>query len=125
MSHSAIMRVLGTLASACIRCRQRPPVPMRPMLSRSLAPTARADAGKASADAAAVVCRKRRRESEFADMGSSSGRTDKDHLSNDNQRQFFVYAEAHRQWIHRTYVELKLQMRKRPHKFTEAPRIRS
>src|SRR5262245_36457389 len=47
------MRVFGTLASAVMRARQRPPVPMRPMLMRSLAPSGCADAGSARAEAAA------------------------------------------------------------------------
>src|SRR5262245_42182544 len=49
------MRVLGTFASAPMRCRQRPPVPIRPMLMRSFAPTGCAEAGSANADVAATV----------------------------------------------------------------------
>src|SRR6187455_2460689 len=66
------MRVLGTFASAPMRCRQRPPVPIRPMLSRSFAPIGCADAGSVIAEVAATVAadavKKERRETEERDM---------------------------------------------------------
>src|SRR5438128_1026412 len=63
MSHTAVMRTPGTLASAVIKCRQRPPVPIQPTRSVSLAPSTLAAAGAAQvARLAAVVFRKERRE---------------------------------------------------------------
>src|SRR4051794_28432033 len=63
------MRTLGTRARACIKARQRPPVPMQPTLMRSLAPAALA-AG--AANAAPVVraedFRKERRDREIIPM---------------------------------------------------------
>src|SRR5262249_13573496 len=53
------MLTLGTLARACIRWRQGPPVAIRPTLMRSLAPWA-AKPGAASAAADAVVKKPRR-----------------------------------------------------------------
>src|SRR5207244_10727194 len=64
MSQTAAMRVLGTLARAFISAWQRPPVPIRPIWSWSLAPRT-LTAGTPKADrpavAAAVVLRKERR----------------------------------------------------------------
>src|SRR5262245_31027050 len=65
------MRVFGALASAGIRCRQRPPVPISPMLMRSLAPSGCADAGSVRAVVAAAVAdeaRNLRRETETGDI---------------------------------------------------------
>src|SRR2546428_379533 len=49
------MRVLATRASAGMRWRQRPPVPIRPMLIRSPAPTGWAEAGSVRAEVAATA----------------------------------------------------------------------
>src|SRR5438045_1054926 len=69
-----MMRVSGTLASAGIRWRQRPPVPIRPMLMRSFARSGWADAGSDRADVAATVAaeavRNLRRERGSRFMGS-------------------------------------------------------
>src|SRR5581483_3890601 len=61
------MRTLGTFARACIRWRQRPPVPIRPTLMRSLAPWA-PSAGAASAAAAEVWRNERRVREERPDI---------------------------------------------------------
>src|SRR6516165_6107927 len=66
------MRVLGTLASACMRCRQRPPVPIKPMLMRSLAPCGCAPGRlMANAPVAAEDARKERRERDAVFTGIS------------------------------------------------------
>src|SRR5438477_10051429 len=63
-SQTAAMRTLGTFASACISWRQRPPVPIRPTLSVSLAPQARGVTAAALRAAAAEVFRKARRDTD-------------------------------------------------------------
>src|SRR5437588_8277361 len=63
-SQTAAMRTLGTFASACIRWRQRPPVPIRPTFNVSLAPQARGVTAAALRAAAAEVFRKARRETD-------------------------------------------------------------
>src|SRR5262249_15124697 len=65
MSHTAVMRMSGTLTRACTRWRQRPPTPMRPIWSFWLAPrTFMTGTPKAARPAAAVpvVPRKERLE---------------------------------------------------------------
>src|SRR5688572_134138 len=67
MSQTAVMRTLGIVARDFMRCRQRPPVPMQPTLSVSLAPrTFRA--GTANVPAMAADFRNERREM-FAGRG--------------------------------------------------------
>src|SRR5579872_4059916 len=94
MSHSAAMRALGIFPSAPIRCRQRPPVPMRPMLIVSLAPTTWAEAGSVRAEAAAVALRNERREA--AGMGTPrlKGSEPQKKFHDDHNRLVLVNAKA-------------------------------
>src|SRR5947209_2820083 len=75
-SQTAAMRTLGTLASACISWRQRPPVPIRPTLSVSLAPQARGVTAAAVRAAAAEVFRKARRVVMREALGADGGNTE-------------------------------------------------
>ena len=73
MSQTAAMRTLGIVASDFMRVRQRPPVPMQPTLSVSLAEREARTAGAPIAVSAAVAAEVFRKERRERDIGGNSG----------------------------------------------------